>query len=205
MRSKIGFALVMALVGTLLATCGGGDSSDSSYCERMVSRMESCGLLAKGSGIGNCTEPKPYEICNAECMVGGSCSDLAVLACQPGSHATALEACNSNCTARSIFTCKNGSTVSGSSQCNGYEDCSDGSDEAGCPTFTCRDGDTVPQDNKCDGNEDCSDGSDEAGCPTFTCDDGSTIVQSAKCNGVADCADYSDESGCPQKLQFICK
>jgi Low-density lipoprotein receptor domain class A len=202
MRSKIGLALTMALVGPLLATCGSGDSS---YCERAVSKMESCGLLAKGSGISTCTEPKPKEICNADCMLGASCADLTVLFCHSNGSATAFEACTQNCEAKNRFTCKDGLVISGDSKCNGVQDCSDGSDEAGCPTFTCRDGSKVSLQSKCNGYEDCSDGSDEVGCPTFTCDNGSTVAQDARCNGVADCPDYSDESGCPQKPQFICK
>jgi low density lipoprotein-related protein 2 len=56
--------------------------------------------------------------------------------------------------------------VPASWQCDGEADCTNGSDEAGCPAdFACANGNSVPIRWQCDGDNDCGDGSDEAGCP----------------------------------------
>uniref|UniRef100_A0A914QFN6 Uncharacterized protein n=1 Tax=Panagrolaimus davidi TaxID=227884 RepID=A0A914QFN6_9BILA len=79
------------------------------------------------------------------------------------------------------FRCRDGrQCLPQSFQCDGTNDCQDGSDEVGCigkrsvakagdicqPTeFRCRDGrQCVPQSFQCDGTNDCQDGSDEVGC-----------------------------------------
>jgi hypothetical protein len=62
------------------------------------------------------------------------------------------------------FVCDNGEEIPAEWENDGWEDCSDGSDEneqsAGA-TFTCDNGETIPASWENDGEEDCSDGSDE--------------------------------------------
>jgi len=60
------------------------------------------------------------------------------------------------------FVCDNGEEIPAYWENDGYEDCSDGSDENdGGGTFTCDNGEEIPADWENDGEEDCSDGSDE--------------------------------------------
>jgi suppressor of tumorigenicity protein 14 len=97
------------------------------------------------------------------------------------------------------FTCGSGEQVKASDKCDGYEDCSDASDEAGCATFACADGSsTIPVKDKCDAFEDCSDGSDEVGCTNlFECGDGEKVLVTDKCDGHEHCSNGADEAGCP--------
>ena len=61
-----------------------------------------------------------------------------------------------------VFLCDNGEEIPADWENDGYEDCSDGSDESGgMGTFTCDSGEQIPADWENDGEEDCSDGSDE--------------------------------------------
>lgn len=61
-----------------------------------------------------------------------------------------------------LFVCDNGEEIPSDWENDGYEDCSDGSDESGSSdTFTCNNGEVIPADWENDGEDDCSDGSDE--------------------------------------------
>ena len=61
-----------------------------------------------------------------------------------------------------VFVCDNGEEIPAYWENDGYEDCSDGSDENDeGSTFTCDNGEEIPAYWENDGEEDCSDGSDE--------------------------------------------
>ena len=63
-----------------------------------------------------------------------------------------------------VFICDNGEEIPAEWENDGWEDCSDGSDENESGqggTFTCDNGEVIPASWENDGEEDCSDGSDE--------------------------------------------
>jgi low density lipoprotein receptor-related protein 5/6 len=102
------------------------------------------------------------------------------------------------------FTCTSGSPACIPLQwrCDGQAECSDHSDEIGCPEcgskqFKCRNGDCVNGTLVCDGVKQCQDGSDEQNCcakEKFQCTlSGECIDADKTCNGVSDCSDSSDE------------
>uniref|UniRef100_A0A8C3PNX2 MAM and LDL receptor class A domain containing 1 n=1 Tax=Calidris pygmaea TaxID=425635 RepID=A0A8C3PNX2_9CHAR len=114
-------------------------------------------------------------------------------------------------------------------ECNGAEDCMDGSDEMDCPTempttmspssckqteFLCPSKGCIPSLLKCDGVPDCPLNEDEVGCPIKDCFNGSLLCASTnqciaisqRCDGIADCIDFSlDESSCSVCPEEYCK
>uniref|UniRef100_A0A915HTZ1 Uncharacterized protein n=1 Tax=Romanomermis culicivorax TaxID=13658 RepID=A0A915HTZ1_ROMCU len=99
--------------------------------------------------------------------------------CIPSSSDENLTACDRNLTCtKKEFLCSDGQRcVDRSLICNGFNDCSDGSDEtanANCVhgvvicnqkfSFQCLSGGCIQKSWMCDGEEDCDDGSDEMHC-----------------------------------------
>ena len=87
-------------------------------------------------------------------------------------------------------------------RCDGNSECSDHSDEIGCPKcgvgrFKCTNGDCINATLICDGTYDCIDNSDEVNCcgpNMFQCKSTKKCIDEADiCNDVKDCDDGSDE------------
>lgn len=120
------------------------------------------------------------------------------------------------------FRCDNGECVPFSFECDGSEDCTDGSDEEYCKNFTliyphniicatnefkCANKHCIPEGKFCDTVKDCSDGSDEYdGCVNklkcddkFRCNDKHCVRKDWVCDGRDDCPDGSDEWNCDNK------
>ncbi|KAM4705173.1 MAM and LDL-receptor class A domain-containing protein 1 [Rhinophrynus dorsalis] len=116
-----------------------------------------------------------------------------------------------------------------SAQCNGTEDCMDGTDEINCPTtlpntepsiqcketeFQCADRTCIPSMMWCDGVPDCSIAEDEYNCTTQICLNGSLLCVSTntcvptiqRCDGIFDCSEFGiDESSCSVCPDGYCK
>ncbi|KAF2354429.1 Laminin IV [Trinorchestia longiramus] len=98
-------------------------------------------------------------------------------------------------------------------RCNNKTECTDGTDEIGCPglpegclsdQFSC-DGVCFPDIIRCNDKTECADGTDEIGCPglpesclsdQFSCD-GVCFPDIIRCNDKTECTDGTDEIGCP--------
>ncbi|KAM9168366.1 very low-density lipoprotein receptor-like [Mergus octosetaceus] len=134
---------------------------------------------------------------------------LLALACL----CTAADGARAKCE-ESQFPCSNGCCIPLLWECDGDEDCSDGSDESACvrkmcaeSDFVCNSGQCVPNRWQCDGDPDCENGSDESAelCHMRTCrvneircgpQSTQCIPVSWNCDGEKDCDSGQDEENC---------
>ncbi|XP_054853599.1 suppressor of tumorigenicity 14 protein isoform X2 [Eublepharis macularius] len=111
------------------------------------------------------------------------------------------------------FTCKTGRCIELKRRCDGWNDCTDASDELNCncteKQFRCNNGWCKPKFWLCDGVNDCGDMSDELHCQcpadNFKCSNGKCILKSQKCNGKDECGDGSDEGDCSSVVTVPCQ
>ncbi|CAH1253893.1 ST14 [Branchiostoma lanceolatum] len=203
--------------------CLGGDETarfdENSYCYATGWGHTSFG----GEGSDLLQELKmaliPTAACNRPISYNGALTENMICAgywegggatCQGDSGGPLVCAA---CTEYSTVTCGDGSCFPADYRCDGYDDCSDGADELGCPTFApaCAlfcDNNTqcIPGKWVCDYWADCDDLVDEQNCDctdTFTCYNGICVLPEYRCDGRDQCGDGSDERYCESTLPSI--
>jgi hypothetical protein len=204
MRTNIVSGLALLVV---VAACGDGSggadhySKESHSCILIMQKTQSCGFMTQGDLPCDTSRPDSAgDQCQATCIQQASCEDLRSFHCKDVGAQSILQ-CTHDC-AKDIplFTCGDGGTIPMEGRCDMDQECSDNSDEQGCPEdagFWCADGSKQIQEHKvCDFDEDCVDNSDEEGCPEFGCGISQTIPTEWRCNIEEDCENGADEAGC---------
>jgi hypothetical protein len=191
MRRILGLAAAVLMA---IACSSGSGTGSANLCGQIRPKLDGCGFHNMASK-GSCTaDEDSFSTCYANCALELPCDAFVAAYCHQdfSGFAGCLDKCEP-----APFQCADGESVSGDAKCDGDEECTDGSDEAGCPTTDCGDGETYVQKEKCDGYEACQNGADEVGCPgSITCGDGTTVGESSHCDGYDDCSGGEDEAGC---------
>ncbi len=157
----------------------------------LTDHLVECGFLTPGERVHLALRDVylPSD-CYEDCFARASCEAILATLCRT-SFDLAF-ACDQECALR----CGDGTLIGPERECDGAQNCTDGSDERGCTnTVVCSNGSTAVG-ARCDGRYDCGDGSDEQACPGLTCGD-YTLPPSDRCDGIPRCFDGSDERDCP--------
>ncbi|KAM9168311.1 very low-density lipoprotein receptor-like [Mergus octosetaceus] len=182
---------------------GGPMTTDMEKAEEDATDTNSTGNRSSISDTGDGAGRRwVLPCCGALCL-------LLALACL----CTAADGARAKCE-ESQFPCSNGRCIPLLWECDGDEDCSDGSDESACvkkmcaeSDFVCNSGQCVPNRWQCDGDPDSENGSDESAelCHMRTCrvneiscgpQSTQCIPVSWKCDGEKDCDSGEDEENC---------
>lgn len=177
----------------IAALAGSQPSAGAPDVGALVDRLRGCGLLSEGTLTASTLDGFYIpDGCYAGCLAEGRCEDLSATICR-----TSIDL-RRGCDERCAHACADGELIANSRVCDGAMDCTDGSDESGCPHFTCGDGTEVSIIARCDGYPQCSDRSDELGCAGYcqSIYDYEVPVRFYRCDGYAYCRDGSDEAGC---------
>ena len=126
--------LIVATLSLFAVSCEDDDSSSSNrnLCESYGRKLQSCGLMTDGPINCNSYTGDTEDVCIANCFIGAFCDVLEQLMCSEEGN-IGLESCIKACVQG--FVCDNGEEISESWKCDGDEDCTDGSDEVGCPDY----------------------------------------------------------------------
>ena len=166
------------------------------YCDVWVARLRECGSLGAGRYAGCANYGDAAEACEIACIQAASCTAIGDFFCGASDE---IFDCQGVCIGEMPVVCSDGTRFSYDYRCDGFDDCANGEDEAGCTatgTVKCRNvAERVASTAVCDGVPNCSDSSDEpAGCSaTFACTDGTPLPLLYACDGFLDCLDESDE------------
>ena len=149
--------------------------------------------------LNNLSECNNIKFCNeSTCFLSNvsACFDNECI----DSHVICASYCDNEILCNGVFQCADSRLIFFSQFCDGFADCSDGSDEiTNRPGFKCSKC-ILPQLNLFDEFAHCDDSSDlcfanESAC--FQCFDKRLIISSSQvCDGVDDCYDLSDECLC---------
>lgn len=199
MRSASAPGLAALLV---VASSVGLGACASAPTDVVEGRLRECGILSAGE-VGPYTLSGIYapDDCYARCLAAASCEALEASVCR--TELELLLTCDAQC----AFPCDDGILIGPERVCDGFAQCMDGTDEAGCDyPLACDDGTRRPG-ARCDGSWNCADGSDERDCPgssgrQIACGDGSGFYYDwYRCDGSRSCANGADEVGCPT---YVC-
>lgn len=190
----------------------GGPPLPEGTCDDWAKKLKTCGVA---SGTLDCASPTggDYYPCWYGCFAEASCDQVVDGLCTSDAS-NALVDCVNACSDLT-FECGPGDTVPASYECDGYEDCSNGKDEANCPAhvgnFACGDGTYVSSSSYCDDFDDCSNGHDELDCPMLTCPLPPAQTPGAVCSKAAaqlkscgllpggvmtSCTDFTEQQAC---------